>query len=189
MRHAGAGGEGEKVPAGASMDPLGIEPLDAGHERRDAFLMTPERPESPEVLDEVRRHREGVRRSIVAVEEALSSPVGSAPEVWWKHLRARLEDLQRAFAHHVEVTEAEGGLFDEVVAAEPRLAGMRRQLEREHILISEALASLVAEGDDGVEPNRIRELALGVLGQLSRHRQRGADFVYEAFCVDVSASD
>jgi hypothetical protein len=151
--------------------------------------MTSAHPESPEVLEEVRRRREGVRRSIIAVEEAMSSPVGGAPDVWWKHLRARLEALQRAFAHHVEVTEADGGLFDEVVAAAPRLAHMRRQLEREHVIITEALASLIAEGDAGAGPDRIREATLEVLGQLSRHRQRGADFVYEAFCVDVSASD
>jgi hypothetical protein len=151
--------------------------------------MTSEHSESPEVLDEVRRRREGVRRCIVAVEEALSSPVGGAPDVWWKHLRARLEELQRAFAHHVAVTEADGGLFDEVVAAAPRLANMRRQLEREHIVITEALASVLAEGDEGATPERVREATLALLGQLSRHRQRGADFVYEAFCVDVSASD
>lgn len=173
----------------APIGPITDAPLDVGRRWRDAGTMTTEHSENPEVLDEVRRRREGVRRCIIAVEEELSSPVGGAPDVWWKHLRARLEELQRAFAHHISVTEAEGGLFDEVVAAAPRLANMRRQLEREHVIIAEALASLIAEGDAGASPERLREATLGVLGQLSRHRQRGADFVYEAWCVDVSASD
>lgn len=126
---------------------------------------------------------------MLAVEQGLAAPVGEDPGLWWKHLRPRLEDLQRAFAHHVEVTEAEGGLFDEVVAAAPRLANMRRQLEREHTGITAAIAKILSRGDAGEEPSRIRDATLEVLGQLARHRQRGADFVYEAYTVDVSASD
>ena len=35
----------------------------------------------------------------------------------------------------------------------------------------------------------VREEALGLLQAIARHRQRGADLIYEAYSVDIEAGD
>ena len=54
---------------------------------------------------------------------------------------------------------------------------MVSRFAREHVTMV-----LTGDGDD---VTRIRELGTRLLGALVRHRQRGADLVYEAYQVDI----
>ena len=142
-------------------------------------------------LGEVRARREDLRHRMVALEEALAAASGSGPAAWWARVQPVIRDLDNEFRHHVAVTEAPDGFLDEVVAEAPHLAPRRAELLREHETIGRALGDLVAApflGDAaGVES--VRESALSVLGALARHRHRGAEFIYDAYNLDIGASD
>jgi hypothetical protein len=93
---------------------------------------------------------------------------------------------------HVEITEAEDGLYAEILPAAPRLAHMMDVLRREHHEIREALdhALHAIEAPEGAgEPEALREELLGLLGHLVRHRQKGADLLYEAYDVDLGGQE
>lgn len=136
----------------------------------------------PEDLGRVRAQREGVRRSMERLELALTAPADAR---WWDAFRDALEGLRDAFDRHVRLTEAEGGLLDEVVHEAPRLAHARDVLLDEHVDITKALEALASVDD----VDAARSGAIAVLGSLVRHRHKGADLLYEAYSVDISESD
>jgi hypothetical protein len=53
----------------------------------------------------------------------------------------------------------------------------------------EGLLSLMRLALDGDEVTRARELGTELLGSIVRHRQRGADLVYEAYEVDIGGDE
>lgn len=116
------------------------------------------------------------------LELALTAP---ADAHWWDAFRDALEGLRDAFDRHVRLTEAEGGLLDEVVHEAPRLAHARDVLLDEHVDITKALEALGSVDD----VDAARSGAIAVLGSLVRHRHKGADLLYEAYSVDISESD
>ena len=75
----------------------------------------------------------------------------------------------------------------------PRLAHAAEKLRVEHAVISAAIdRGSVAVRSAGEDPGGVedaREAVLKLLQQLIRHRQRGADLVYEAYNVDIEAGD
>lgn len=150
---------------------------------------------SDDVLGAVRAQRAGLRSAMVALEAAISAPGPGRPSAWWEGVERALAGVERVFAAHVEVTEGAGGLFEQVVDQAPRLAHAVGRLRQEHAAIRDGLRALTdrpapaASADASEEVERVREEALGLLGQLSRHRQRGADLLHEAFVVDVSVGD
>jgi hypothetical protein len=101
--------------------------------------------------------------------------------------------LHEVWTRHIVETEAPGAFLDELVSESPRLATPASRLRREH---SEILARIVrAEKklmvvpiDDESVDNQVEEIRVElteVLVALARHRQRGADLVYEAYQVDI----
>jgi hypothetical protein len=96
--------------------------------------------------------------------------------------------MQAAFADHIEVTERQGGLFEEVVEAAPRLAHRVAKLRDEHVTITAGLDALAAmrPADDIAG---FREAVVQMLGRVVRHRSEGSDLIYEAYFVDIDAAD
>ncbi len=105
---------------------------------------------------------------------------------WLEGVRRELASLREAFHHHLTVTEGEEGLFDDVIQVAPRLQHQVDILRREHDEIVEAIESAL---DPGTPVSEVRETVLQVLAAIVRHRQRGADLLYEAYDVDVSVGD
>jgi hypothetical protein len=105
-----------------------------------------------------------------------------------------LMKLSDDFREHVEITEGADGLYTGVLATAPRLANAVTRLTNEHVRIRELLDQALTvtdklDGtggtDDTAQVDDLRELGTRLIGALVRHRQRGADLVYEAFESDI----
>jgi hypothetical protein len=144
---------------------------------------------STSALQAAKGQRLSLRRGIAGLEKALAGP----PEEL-DGLPARvggaLEHLQDVFAVHVQVTEGQGGLYQEILENAPRLANRVTRFRREHADIAEGISRGIAEsrvaGDRGAEAvQALRDHAVRVFADLVRHRKRGLDLVYEAYHVDI----
>jgi len=150
-------------------------------------LKTPTPP-----LDDVRTRRAGLKVVMSNLELALAAP---APHraTWVAGVRDALHAVHEVWTRHIVETEAPGAFLDELVSESPRLSTPASRLRREHVEILETivreedrLASPPEEGDSyeaWAEATRVELTAL--LAALARHRQRGADLVYEAYAVDL----
>lgn len=135
-------------------------------------------------LDVARRRRVELLDTIHAFERALAVP--SADPDWRRRVAQRLAGLRQAFAEHIAVTEGESGLYAELLTAAPRLARAVGVLSREHSMVARTLDALSQRvRDSDVEVEQLRNWASDLLRALSRHRQRGADLVYEAYATDI----
>src|SRR5438309_3918866 len=89
-------------------------------------------------LGEALRGRADVYTAIGRVEAALGSPTARAG--WLNHARGALGALHDSFDVHIRVTEAEDGLFADVLDVAPRLAHQIDVLRSEHGTITTAFA-------------------------------------------------
>ena len=137
---------------------------------------------APDPLAAARRHRVELRSAVQAFEAALAVPAGDPS--WRKRVGDRLRDLREAFAEHVTVTEGADGLYAQLLDDTPRLACAVRSLVDEHGALAGAIQTLYADATAG-EIERLRERGVDLLRGLARHRQRGADLVYEAYATDI----
>lgn len=138
-------------------------------------------------LDRVRRHRAELRDSVAAVDDALASPIARGG-AWRERVRAALAELSHDFEEHVRLTEGAGGLYDGVRRGDPRLAGQVTRLLREHTRFREDIAAyltVLEHAGTMADLPVFREEVTTLVGQLVRHRQKGADLVYEAYNVDL----
>jgi len=147
-----------------------------------------------ERLDAVRRQRAGVRAALDALELALAAPSAGRADEWLATVGERAGSLRAAFAEHVRVTEAPGGVFEDCMARAPRLANQVDRLRREHLEITLALGQVpsaaAASGDAGdAAVDATRESALAAMGAIVRHRSAGSSLLYEAYFVDIDAAD
>jgi hypothetical protein len=143
-------------------------------------------------LDAVRARRAELRETINLFEAALAAPARRREIVWGEAVHAALVMIADDFGAHVEVTEGPGGLHQAILAGDLRLANAVQALTADHDAISGEVASLVADSRPPVTPDDIddlRERATRLLGHLVRHRQRGADLIYEAYATDVGGCD
>jgi len=133
-------------------------------------------------LAAARRHRLELLTAIQAFERALAAP---ARDPRWRELVAeRLRALREAFGEHVVVTEGPEGLYAELLTNAPRLAHGVDALVREHAVVLTKLDRL-SQRMSTMDVERIRAKASDRLLLLARHRQRGADLVYEAYATDI----
>lgn len=126
--------------------------------------------------------------ALVELEAALARPARDGA-AWCRGTTAAVERLAWTLADHVEQTDAPGGLLAEVEAAAPWLAPRVGQLRRDHELLVARCGALVDVCHQRPEPDDVREDALDLLADLTRHRHRGADLLYDAYELDVGAGD
>jgi hypothetical protein len=147
---------------------------------------------STSALEAAKGQRLSLRRAIAGLEEALAAPddpdgLGGQDGLPIRLIPA-LERLQEVFAVHVEVTEAPGGLYQEILENAPRLANRVTRFRREHTDITEAIRRGLAECADAGDPDAVQALrdhSVRLFADLVRHRKRGLDMVYEAYHVDI----
>jgi len=141
-------------------------------------------------LDQAREQRAGLRAAIGRVERALSTAARGRADAWAKELREELDDLGAALELHITTTESTDGLLNDIVAAAPRLAHRVDMARSDHAALRnlhrEAVVPLTGDEDDVAEA---RDRVVELLTALVRHRHLGADMVYEAYNVDIEASD
>ena len=147
---------------------------------------------STSALEAAKGQRLSLRRAIAGLEAALAAPGDpdgfGGQDALPTRLIPALERLQEVFAVHVEVTEAPGGLYHEIMENAPRLANRVTRFRREHAEITDGIRRGLAEcaeahGPDAVQA--VRDHAVRLFADLVRHRKRGLDLVYEAYHVDI----
>jgi hypothetical protein len=141
-------------------------------------------------FDQVRDRRAGLRAAIGQVESALASPAPGRVKAWSEDLRQQLELLSAALEQHIVTTESPTGLLADIAAAAPRLMHRLDVARRDHVRLRRELGDVVTSlpvEEPGVA--RARDHVVEVLTALVRHRQAGADLVYEAYNVDIEAGD
>jgi hypothetical protein len=142
---------------------------------------------STSALEAAKGQRLSLRRAIAGLEEALAGPDGEAgglPD----RLAPALDRLDEVFAVHVQVTEAPGGLYQEILENAPRLANRVTRFRREHAEIAEGIRHGLERSRSAGDPEALQALrdhAVRLFADLVRHRKRGLDMVYEAYHVDI----
>jgi len=145
-----------------------------------------------EVLDAIQIRRDDFYEAILALEQALAAPAGDHPSAWATSLQEPVEHLRGVLEAHVSGTEGEGGLFPEIREHAPRLINAMDRLQAEHEPLRDAAATLAASlaavtGDADVDG--VRDAGVELIRRLLVHRHRGAELVYDAYWVDLSAGD
>jgi hypothetical protein len=141
-------------------------------------------------LGEAARRRGGLYRSILALEAAAARPAVEREAAWTRGVIEALDALEREILEHIEITEGPEGLYDEIVESAPRLSHKVQRLRDEHPHLKEAIATLEARlgtrpvGDEG-SLAEARDEIQRLLGRLVKHRQLGADLVWEAYGLDI----
>jgi hypothetical protein len=151
-------------------------------------------PNATPALEEARRRRADLHRTLVEVEQAISGPAAGRIREWTGEVARRLRQLHQALEEHVAVTERPGGLYEEILAQAPHLAGKVRRVEAEHAVLRESVSTLLRRFEstpvgDGWPLEQARDDVQRLLGKMVRHRQLGADLVWEAYSVDIGSVD
>jgi hypothetical protein len=151
---------------------------------------TATKPPLPE-LDDVRLRRAGLKAVMSGLELALATPVAQR-DAWLSRVTDALNAVHEVWTRHIVETEAPGAFLDELTAESPRLSKPTSRLRREHndvlaqITRAEKQLSMAPTGDDYDRwAEELRAELTSLLCALARHRQRGADLIYEAFDVDI----
>ena len=138
-------------------------------------------------IDAVRSRRADLHAILIDLEDAIAAATPGRESAWTELVRAQLERLGPAFAEHITATEGPDGLFDQVRQRSPRMARQCARLAAEHGTITTQLAAVHRALEE--DTDTVRSAVVDLLGQLVRHRQGGADLVYEAYAVDIGGSD
>jgi len=158
----------------------------------DARGFTAEAPALAPELADVRLRRAGLKTVMSELELALAAPAPNRVE-WVMGAREALAAVHETWTRHIVETEAPGAFLDELVSDAPRLSTPTTRLRREH---SEILAAITRgekrlatppemEDDYLAWVDETRAELTTLCAALARHRQRGADLVYEAYDVDI----
>jgi hypothetical protein len=141
-------------------------------------------------LREVGRRRADLHHALVEVEHAISrAAAGKLPE-WTREVSLRLLQLRETIDEHVEVTERPDGLYDEILLRAPRLDAQITRLKQEHPVMRERTEELIARLEKpGIGEewplDQARDDIQRLLGMIVRHRQVGADLIWEAYNLDI----
>jgi predicted nucleic acid-binding Zn-ribbon protein len=146
-------------------------------------------------LDEARRRRATLHDQLVHLEHSISSPAAGREAEWSNTVTKEMVGLRDAFEQHVLATEKPGGLYEEIIERSPRLEGKVKRLHDEHPEIAERITAVLKRLEDaeaGTDmwpiPN-CRDDLQRLLGGIVRHRQHGADLVWEAYNVDIGGPE
>lgn len=157
--------------------------------------MTTDRDVDSWLLETTRHQRSDLHIAAVRLEEALAAPAPGRLREWAAGVHDRMTEVSAALERHIVMTESADGLFDAVRRANPRLAKAVARLCVEHTELRNAIADgfaavdALARSDDPAGAAGVRKQASDLLTELSGHRQRGADLVYEAYAVDIGGGD
>jgi len=106
----------------------------------------------------------------------------SAGDGWTHRVAAGVQALREELLAHVRDTEGPGGAYAKVLRDAPRLAPGIQALVDDHRVMLAALATPPAEP---VDVDRLQAWARDIVEDVSSHRQRGANLLYEAYCTDL----
>jgi hypothetical protein len=146
-------------------------------------------------LEEARKRRKTLHESLVALEVAISSPASRRIPEWTTVVLKEMTGVRDAFEQHVVVTEKPDGLYEEILGRAPRLEHAISRLKAEHPDITHATVTMVDRLEQveigGIEwpLDDARDDLQRFIGRVIRHRQKGADLVWEAYNVDIGGPE
>lgn len=105
----------------------------------------------------------------------------NAPD-WTRSFTEQLASLREEMRAHVLDTEGPGGAYARVLRDAPRLAPGIQALVEDHRAI---LSALDRPPVPLVDVERVRVWAQSIVQDVSTHRQRGANLLYEAYLTDL----
>jgi hypothetical protein len=117
------------------------------------------------------------------LEHAIGFPI-SDPS-WRPGMSRAVASLRAAFAEQISATEGPSGLYAGLLEGEPRLTRKLNALVDEQHTVLSSLDGLEFRLDTEVCDDDLRTQAAHVLEKVLRHRQHGADLVYEALSTDL----
>lgn len=145
-------------------------------------------------LNELRRRRAELRETMTALERSICAPPADQPGMWVEQARVAAGDLAAEFVDHITVTEGPDGLHQAILAGDLRLANAVQALTDDHAALTEEIQALIrrldsARSTPSPDTASIAERAVALLAHLARHRQQGADLIYEAYQTDLGGGD
>ena len=152
-----------------------------------------EKPRTP-ALQEAAKRRQTLHEALVGLEFAISSPAAGRIPDWTNLVTKEVTAVRDAWDQHVDTTEKTGGLYEEIVGISPRLAGTIDRLRDEHPDITNAVGQMLSRLEQveiGGLPwplDDARDDLQRFMGKVIRHRQKGADLVWEAFNLDIGGA-
>jgi hypothetical protein len=136
-----------------------------------------------EALRAASERRIQLKVAVTNVERAAAAP--SARGGWRDDLIVELEDLRIALDQHVHEVEGESGLLAELTQFAPRLVNKIDRVRDEHPALETQVAEAILSVKESESPDETRSTVLEALVSIARHRQKGADLVYEVYSVDI----
>jgi hypothetical protein len=131
-----------------------------------------------------RRSRVELRQAVRGFARAVAEPADEP--AWSERARHRLNALRDQLTEHVVATEGPDGLYAELLEHAPRLSRPVAGLVADHgALLVHVDALRHRLRGPGHQAGSVRESARELLAALARHRQRGADLLYEAYATDI----
>lgn len=146
-----------------------------------------------DTLDAVRSRREALYEAVVGLEDALATPIGDGSK-WRLRVAMAVDHAAMRIQEHSTQSEMRGGFLERALRDEPRLARRISQLRVDHERLEKEVDALkvgmaeISDRDVETRGVALRNQAIELLGQLTRHRQRGADLIYEMYQVDIGNS-
>ena len=157
--------------------------------------MAPQDEHLTPALEQARQRRKTLHDTLVHLEEALSSPAAGRIPDWTAGVSKELTEVRDAFEQHVTVTEEPEGLYDEIFERAPRLAVNVQRLRDEHPQITAAIEQMIQRleqveiGGSAWPLDDARDDLQRFIGTVIKHRQKGADLVWEAYNVDIGGTE
>ncbi|MDM4722631.1 hypothetical protein QTQ03_24665 [Micromonospora sp. WMMA1363] len=132
----------------------------------------------------------GQRADPLGDARTLSRVAVDTEPYWRERLLGRLGPVRQEFAEHVRLTEGPAGRYAELLHHAPRLQRGVQRLVREHAVIVAALDGLRRAAErPTVTAEELRCATEQLVSALARHRQRGADLIWQAYQTDLGGED
>jgi hypothetical protein len=157
--------------------------------------MEPDRGNLTPALEQAAQRRRTLHDALVQLEQAISSPATGRIPDWTARVRHDLDGVASSFEQHVVTTERSDGLYDEILTQAPRLDVNVRRLREEHPEIADAIGQMQRRmaatdiGGDVWPLDDARDDLQRLIGLVIRHRQKGADLIWEAYNVDIGGHE
>jgi hypothetical protein len=134
------------------------------------------------------RIRSELEDALQQVERAVAAP--AATVTWADEVTHRMRRLEIALNHHIAEVESRSGLLDQIVEQAPRLQRQVEDVKHHHMVLTRSITVILHKlrtaRTVGTAPtDDIRKATIELLAEMTRHRQDGADLIYDAYDIDI----
>ena len=136
-----------------------------------------------QALSAAGERRVKLKEAVSRAERSAASPM-SMPS-WRDYVVRELEGLRIALDQHVEAVEGTDGLFAELTELSPRLIHKIHAVRDEHPELCKGVADVLELAKGDAPAAAVRQAVTDVLFAIVRHRQHGADLVFDGYNVDI----